>query len=239
MGDGSPSSPRTRDVETRPLKSSRKVGSQRMLVEREYELVSVDVGNTILQLQGSGVASRLLARCTGLREREALRTRLLTRALDESTLRSVAADLGLSHDVIVDDAPEARFFEGASDALAQLCRRHVVVTFSNTSSVEAGSSDPISRDFPAIARYRSCDLGFAKPDCRAFERVLESEGSRADRTVHIGDSWECDVLGATAAGWGAIWISAKKQPPSSPDGLLTAVSSLQAAADFLTNGVAA
>ena len=207
-----------------------------MPVERGYELVSVDVGETILSLHGSGLTSRILAACEDEGTREALRVRLLTRPIDKGGLDHLLSELDLPR-LQLGRAPATDFLPGARAALVELGRRHTVVTLSNTSSLDASTCDPISLEFPAMARYRSCEIGFAKPDRGAFERVLQSEDSRGKNAVHIGDSWECDVLGATAAGWSAIWISAEHQAPGSPDGLLAVVSSLRAAADFIMNGV--
>lgn len=45
-----------------------------------------------------------------------------------------------------------------------------------------------------------------KPDPRFFARALERSGSRADRTVHVGDLYHVDVAGARSAGLGAVLL---------------------------------
>jgi HAD superfamily hydrolase (TIGR01509 family) len=45
-----------------------------------------------------------------------------------------------------------------------------------------------------------------KPDPRFFARALERSGSRADRTVHVGDLYHVDVVGARSAGLGAVLL---------------------------------
>ncbi len=59
-------------------------------------------------------------------------------------------------------------------------------------------------------------LGFEKPDPRIFEWAAERLGVAADALIHIGDSWEADVVGALGVGARAIWFSAdpaRELPP--------------------------
>lgn len=46
-----------------------------------------------------------------------------------------------------------------------------------------------------------------KPDPEPFERVLQSLDATPSRAVHVGDSLETDIAGATAAGLASIWLS--------------------------------
>jgi HAD superfamily hydrolase (TIGR01509 family) len=45
----------------------------------------------------------------------------------------------------------------------------------------------------------SCDLGVEKPDPRLFEAALERSGARRETTIHVGDLYEVDVIGARNA----------------------------------------
>ena len=46
-----------------------------------------------------------------------------------------------------------------------------------------------------------------KPGRGVFERALALAGALADRTVFMGDNWNADIVGASAAGYaGAVWI---------------------------------
>jgi len=58
----------------------------------------------------------------------------------------------------------------------------------------------------------SQEVGASKPDPRIFRRALERSGSPPDGVVHVGDSWEADVLGARAAGVPAIWLNRTGRP---------------------------
>jgi putative hydrolase of the HAD superfamily len=52
----------------------------------------------------------------------------------------------------------------------------------------------------------SGDIGVGKPSGAAFCHVLDQLGARAEDATMVGDSWERDVLGATAIGMSAVWI---------------------------------
>jgi putative hydrolase of the HAD superfamily len=46
----------------------------------------------------------------------------------------------------------------------------------------------------------SCEEGVEKPDPRLFEIALARAGARAETTIHVGDLYHVDVVGARAAG---------------------------------------
>jgi HAD superfamily hydrolase (TIGR01509 family) len=50
-------------------------------------------------------------------------------------------------------------------------------------------------------------VGVEKPDRRIFDMALERLGLGPDEVVYVGDSWEIDVVGATAAGIRAIYLA--------------------------------
>jgi HAD superfamily hydrolase (TIGR01549 family) len=49
------------------------------------------------------------------------------------------------------------------------------------------------------AVFDSYDEGIEKPDPRFFQRALERTGSAAETTIHVGDIYNVDVVGARAA----------------------------------------
>jgi len=49
-------------------------------------------------------------------------------------------------------------------------------------------------------------VGFEKPDPRIFDRAIEISGAARDRTLHVGDIYAVDVLGARAAGLHAMLV---------------------------------
>ncbi len=63
----------------------------------------------------------------------------------------------------------------------------------------------------------SGEVGVAKPDPSVFALTLERLGAAANTTVMVGDNWDRDVVGATAAGWSGIWVSGGRPPPNPAD----------------------
>lgn len=55
----------------------------------------------------------------------------------------------------------------------------------------------------------SADIGERKPDARAFNALLETLGTRPERTWFVGDDPWADVDGARAAGLRAVWLDAE------------------------------
>ena len=68
---------------------------------------------------------------------------------------------------------------------------------------------------PIIASSRA---GAAKPDPAIFRHALTKCGASAEQAVHVGDTYELDVLGARAAGVAAILIDrvGRATPPDCP-----------------------
>jgi FMN phosphatase YigB (HAD superfamily) len=54
----------------------------------------------------------------------------------------------------------------------------------------------------------SHDEGVEKPDPRLFELALERAGARRETTLHVGDLYHVDVVGAQAAGLRAVLLDA-------------------------------
>jgi len=54
--------------------------------------------------------------------------------------------------------------------------------------------------------FDSHEEGVEKPDPRFFELVLERSGAMRETTIHVGDLYEVDVLGARAAGLSAVLV---------------------------------
>jgi putative hydrolase of the HAD superfamily len=52
----------------------------------------------------------------------------------------------------------------------------------------------------------SSDLGVEKPDPRLFEIALERSHASRDTTIHVGDLYHVDVLGARAAGLRSVLL---------------------------------
>ncbi len=91
--------------------------------------------------------------------------------------------------------------EGLPDALHELRRRGVKVAIVSNSE---GMLDPL---FAALGLGACFDVvvdsgkvGVEKPDPRIFQIALDAAGVRADRTLHLGDIFATDILGARSSG---------------------------------------
>ena len=86
----------------------------------------------------------------------------------------------------------------ALEALARLGLTITVV--SNANGTLCAHMDRLG-----LSRYVHCildswDFGVEKPDPRLFAIALERSGAEASTTIHVGDLYEIDVVGARAAG---------------------------------------
>jgi putative hydrolase of the HAD superfamily len=54
--------------------------------------------------------------------------------------------------------------------------------------------------------FVSSEIGFPKPEPRFYRVVEEQLGLRPEEILIIGDDYEADVAGPTAAGWQAHWL---------------------------------
>jgi putative hydrolase of the HAD superfamily len=59
---------------------------------------------------------------------------------------------------------------------------------------------------PLEAVFDSHYVGFEKPDPRIFAHALEVSGADPERTLHVGDMYAADVVGARAAGVHALLL---------------------------------
>ena len=75
-------------------------------------------------------------------------------------------------------------------------------------------------------------VGFSKPDPRLFDAARAVLGVQARNVAHVGDLYETDILGAHAAGIGAILIDACG---FWPEALCPSVDSFEAAIAILTD----
>ncbi|HEV3140097.1 MAG TPA: HAD family hydrolase [Vicinamibacterales bacterium] len=91
-------------------------------------------------------------------------------------------------------------------ALRALGCRLVVVSNANGTLQRVFARLGLAAAVDAI--FDSCDEGVEKPDPRFFEIALARSGSAAQSTVHVGDLYHVDVVGARRAGLDAILLDA-------------------------------
>jgi len=182
-------------------------------------LVTIDVGGTLGTTDRPGVASALVA-ASPLDQQEAVRVvrEVLhtASAIDDELIAELCGALAIPETAFPRSVPAAplRLFAGTPAALQEISSYLPVVTLSNVSCVEADPDRLAQMLAPWVAgHFPSCIIGFAKPDRRAFEAVADHWGISTGRIVHIGDHWECDVLGAIGAGAHAVWVSGGRAIP--------------------------
>jgi len=59
----------------------------------------------------------------------------------------------------------------------------------------------------------SACVGRIKPEPSIFRMALERAGVEASRTIHVGDHYYADVLGARGAGVIPVWLNRRGDPP--------------------------
>jgi putative hydrolase of the HAD superfamily len=94
----------------------------------------------------------------------------------------------------------------ALDRLRKAGHRLVVVSNSNGTLRKIFSRLDLARHFDVL--IDSSDVGVEKPDPRIFQLALERSGARPETTLHAGDFFHVDVVGARAAGLQAWLIDA-------------------------------
>jgi len=72
----------------------------------------------------------------------------------------------------------------------------------------------------------SAEEGRAKPDPGMFREAARRLGLPPERMVHVGDTYDEDVAGATAAGFRAVLLSRDQQAPESEVPVITTLESL-------------
>jgi putative hydrolase of the HAD superfamily len=95
----------------------------------------------------------------------------------------------------------SRVLPGVPEALSRLvdagCR--LVAVSNSDGTVESGLRDRDLRRFFGLV-VDSALVGYEKPDRRIFEHALRVSGAEPETTLHVGDLYDADVLGARAAG---------------------------------------
>ncbi|MFE2415069.1 HAD family hydrolase [Kitasatospora sp. NPDC059408] len=180
-------------------------------------LVSLDIGGTLGNPQGPGLAARLavVSPLGPKQARRVMRDVLHTAPeITDAVIKQVCAELEIKQSDFPTDLPVSPLvlLPGVIEALQQLSSSATVVTLSNVTCTEADPDRLLALLSPWVsAHFPSCRIGFAKPDCRAFWTVADAH--QVSAMVHVGDDWECDISGATNAGFAAVWLSHGRTVP--------------------------
>lgn len=101
-----------------------------------------------------------------------------------------------------------RLIDGAHEVLATLHRRgfhlHILTNgFTRVQNQKLHHAD-ICHYFERV--FTSEEIGFSKPDVRAFQHAIRSSNAKKSQSVMIGDDWEIDILGAKCFGIDQIYF---------------------------------
>ena len=92
-------------------------------------------------------------------------------------------------------------------ALSELRRRgHRLVVVSNANGTLRQAFRRLGLDVLVDILVDSAEEGFEKPDRRIFELALKRAGAQPETTLHVGDFYHIDVVGARAAGLTSILV---------------------------------
>jgi FMN phosphatase YigB (HAD superfamily) len=206
-------------------------------------LISVDVGGTIGRSDGPSLGPSLVAASplSPSRARHVLRSRLYTLPeLSPAVVADVCQELQIAPSSFSKERPVGAFqsFPGSVAAVRHLSYYGTMVTLSNVTCSEVDTDELDQLFSPWIVdHFHSCRTGYAKPDPRAFLHVAEQFNTDIRNLIHIGDDWECDVLGPLSAGARAIYIATSGVPEdtSAADGDVLIASDLNHAASLIGN----
>lgn len=114
---------------------------------------------------------------------------------------------------------EHRLFDDA-EALFECARAlsiPLALVTNGASGVQRDKLDVLGIESHFATVVVSGELGAAKPDPVIFERALAALGVDARDAWHVGDTLAYDVLGATRAGMGAVWVNRHGIRPAPSD----------------------
>lgn len=106
------------------------------------------------------------------------------------------------------DQSRVELVPGAGSLLDELAREHQLAIVTNGArDAQRAKIDAVSLDQRVEAVVIAGHDAPPKPDPEPFERALQSLDAAPATAVHIGDSLETDIAGASAAGLASIWVS--------------------------------
>lgn len=149
--------------------------------------------------------------------------------------------LGGGSDALVDELADrfhtlrSSLIEPYPDAIGALER---LAGTSQLGFISNGNADVEVTPFAGRFAFRLHALvhGPSKPDVGMFVDALRRGGVPAHAAVHVGDSLACDVVGAQAAGIGAVWLNrdgAVNETGIRPDAEIASLDELDAVVDAL------
>ncbi|MDR0460804.1 MAG: HAD family hydrolase [Nitrososphaerota archaeon] len=177
-------------------------------------VISFDIGNTLLKLKDSKGFCSYFCDVTGL-NMDYLRPLFFEHFLTKNNALeyAVAEVCRIVNYKQVDEIvngyipPNVDAYHDAISTLRSLSERGFsLIAVSNCTPWEAYGLNETGLKKYINKVYYSHLLGVAKPDIKVFQYVQNDIGVPAEHIMHVGDSLEADVIGASAAGWSSILL---------------------------------
>lgn len=146
----------------------------------------------------------LAGRLTALRT-EFIRQAFLQAGRDEADAHA-ASEQGFS--VFYQARNQVEFFPEVMNVLQALASNYTLAAISNGNAcIEKVGLKPM-----LSYQYSVEQVGVAKPHPDIFLRALDHVGAAPHETIHVGDHFEQDILGAKNTGLHAVWLNRKGEP---------------------------
>jgi HAD superfamily hydrolase (TIGR01509 family) len=178
------------------------------------EIVSFDLGNTLMRLPPQGGFCAHFSRTTGVPFgilRPLFAKYFHTRDLPIRCAVTLACqEIGYPNPNRVVDGytpPAADVFDDVIPTLTRLREAGVkIIAISNCAPWDASAIAPTGLTPLLDEIFCSFQIGAAKPDPRIFRQVQARIKAKPEDLLHIGDTPTADVQGATSAGWSALLL---------------------------------
>ena len=101
---------------------------------------------------------------------------------------------------------KVKLYDGAENMLIELKKKYIIGTITNGNASLEKIGIKNFFDF----EVKASDVGFMKPSPKIFEAAVKKSGCNPSEMVHIGDSYEKDIIGAKSINMNYIWLNHKK-----------------------------
>lgn len=190
------------------------------LIDSSVEVISFDIGDTLINLDGIEGFCTFFCKKTGLEVddiRSILNEYFLKRNIDiESSVREVCSILNINdYEDIISEYKHIhmnpKVFSDVISTLTQLKKRgYTIIACSNCVKWDADDPGGILHDNIDNIFY-SFEIGFAKPEIAFFEYVSNLMQKDVSKFLHIGDSLKADYYAAKDAGWKSLLLDRKNK----------------------------
>ncbi|OJU39929.1 MAG: hypothetical protein BGN97_13990 [Microbacterium sp. 69-10] len=140
----------------------------------------------------------------------------LTREVWRRTLSGAGAGAELVDEAVhLHLAAERRtftLFDDSRDVLVELRRRGIPIGLitNGPSTFQREKLRTVGIDGLFDVVVASGDIGVLKPDAEIFRHALHRAGAASTASLHVGDSFPADVMGAVGAGLSAFWLNRER-----------------------------